>query len=114
MRNAPGTSRHACARSRCSASKTPIAASKYGTAPGWFSAIPELHTSGAANKRQIVDDNDLFRESLGLALPDANGGFKQSRQRMDVMSDDTKHAPQQDQFISLEQDWEAEYWAKKF
>jgi hypothetical protein len=33
---------------------------------------------------------------------------------MDVMSDDTKHAPQQDQFISLEQDWEAEYWAKKF
>jgi hypothetical protein len=33
---------------------------------------------------------------------------------MDAMSDDTKHAPQQDKFISLEQDWEAEYWAKKF
>ncbi len=33
---------------------------------------------------------------------------------MDVMSDDTTHAPQQDKFISLEQDWEAEYWAKTF
>jgi len=33
---------------------------------------------------------------------------------MDVMFDDTTHAPQQDKFISLEQDWEAEYWAKTF
>jgi hypothetical protein len=32
---------------------------------------------------------------------------------MDVMSDHTKHAPQRDKFISLEQDWEAAYWAKK-
>jgi hypothetical protein len=40
--------------------------------------------------------------------------MKQGRQRMDVMSDDKKHAPQDDKFISLEQDWEAEYWAKIF
>jgi hypothetical protein len=33
---------------------------------------------------------------------------------MDVMPDDAEHAPQRDKFISLEQDWEAEYWAKKF
>jgi hypothetical protein len=33
---------------------------------------------------------------------------------MDVMPDSTKHAPQHDKFISIEQDWEAEYWAKKY
>jgi len=47
-------------------------------------------------------------------LPEAEGGNKQARQGMDVMADDTTHAPQQDKFISLEQDWEAEYWAKTF
>src|SRR4051812_47579867 len=45
---------------------------------------------------------------------DPDGGLEQSRQRIDVMADDTKHAPQRDKFLSLEQDWEAEYWAKKF
>jgi hypothetical protein len=40
--------------------------------------------------------------------------MKQSRQRMDVMSDDKKHAPPHDRFVSLEQNWEAEYWAKIF
>jgi uncharacterized protein DUF3606 len=29
------------------------------------------------------------------------------------MADDTKHAPQGSKFLSLEQDWEAEYWAKR-
>jgi hypothetical protein len=47
-------------------------------------------------------------------LPEAEGGNEQARQGMDVMADDTKHAPQHDKYISLEQDWEAEYWAKKF
>ena len=27
------------------------------------------------------------------------------------MADDAEHAPQDDKFLSLEQDWEAEYWA---
>jgi len=30
------------------------------------------------------------------------------------MVDDAKHAPQDDRFLSLEQDWEAEYWAGRF
>ena len=30
------------------------------------------------------------------------------------MADDTKYAPQGSKFLSLEQDWEAEYWAKSF
>ena len=47
-------------------------------------------------------------------LPGADGGNKQDRQRMDVMANDTEHAPQHDKFLSLEQDWEAEYWAKRF
>jgi hypothetical protein len=33
---------------------------------------------------------------------------------MDVMADDAEHAPQDDKFLSLEQDWEAEYWAGRF
>ena len=32
---------------------------------------------------------------------------------MDVMADDAEHAPQHDKFLSLEQDWEAEYWARR-
>jgi Protein of unknown function (DUF3606) len=47
-------------------------------------------------------------------LPDADGGFKQSRQRMDVMPDSTKHAPQHDKFISLEEDYQIDYWTGKF
>jgi hypothetical protein len=39
--------------------------------------------------------------------------LEQDRQRTDVISNDRKHWPQRDKFISLEQDWEAEYWAKK-
>jgi len=30
------------------------------------------------------------------------------------MADDAEHTPQDDKFLSLEQDWEAEYWAKRF
>jgi hypothetical protein len=33
---------------------------------------------------------------------------------MDVMADDAEHAPRDDKFLSLEQDWEAEYWARRF
>jgi hypothetical protein len=33
---------------------------------------------------------------------------------MGIMSDNTEHAPRRDKFLSLEQDWEAEYWARKF
>jgi hypothetical protein len=33
---------------------------------------------------------------------------------MDVMADDTKRASRDGRFLSLEQDWEAEYWAKRF
>jgi len=33
---------------------------------------------------------------------------------MDVMADDMKRAPQDDKFLSLEQNWEAEYWARRF
>ncbi len=30
------------------------------------------------------------------------------------MADDTKRASQDGKFLCLEQDWEAEYWAKRF
>ena len=33
---------------------------------------------------------------------------------MDVMADDTERASRDGKFLSLEQDWEAEYWAKRF
>jgi hypothetical protein len=33
---------------------------------------------------------------------------------MDVMADDTKHAPQHDKFISLEDEYQIDYWTKKF
>jgi hypothetical protein len=33
---------------------------------------------------------------------------------MDVMADDAEHAPPDGRFLSLEQDWEAEYWAGRF
>src|SRR5947208_2729947 len=54
-----------------------------------------------------------------LALPEADaanvGRCEQaSRRGMDVMADDAKHAPPDDKFLSLEQDWEAAYWAKQF
>ena len=30
------------------------------------------------------------------------------------MSDDTKHAPEHDKFISLEEDYQIDYWTGKF
>jgi hypothetical protein len=30
------------------------------------------------------------------------------------VEDKTKHVPRDGKFLSLEQDWEAEYWAKRF
>jgi hypothetical protein len=33
---------------------------------------------------------------------------------MDVMPDNTKHAPQHDKFISLEEDYQIDYWTGKF
>jgi hypothetical protein len=49
-------------------------------------------------------------------LPGRTAGTagKLDRQRMDVMADDTKRASRDGKFLSLEQDWEAEYWAKRF
>ena len=47
-------------------------------------------------------------------LREADGGNKQDRQGRDVMADDTKRASQDGKFLSLEQDWEAEYWARRF
>jgi Protein of unknown function (DUF3606) len=29
------------------------------------------------------------------------------------MADDARHAPRDNRFLSLEQDWEAEYWARR-
>jgi hypothetical protein len=47
-------------------------------------------------------------------LREAEGGNKQDRRGRDVMADDTKRASRDGKFLSLEHDWEAEYWAKRF
>jgi hypothetical protein len=47
-------------------------------------------------------------------LPEAAGGNKQARQGMDVMVDDTKHTPQHEKFISLEEEYQIDYWTGKF
>jgi hypothetical protein len=46
-------------------------------------------------------------------LPGADGGNKQDRQRMDVMANDTEHAPQHDNFISLEEDYQIDYGTRE-
>jgi hypothetical protein len=46
-------------------------------------------------------------------LPGRMAG-KQNRRRMDIMADDTKRVSRDGKFLSLEKDWEVEYWAERF
>jgi hypothetical protein len=51
---------------------------------------------------------------LASTLPDADGGDKHNRQRMDLMAEDTKHAPQHAKYISLEEEYQIDYWTGTF
>jgi hypothetical protein len=41
-------------------------------------------------------------------------GSSKAAKGMDVMPDNTKHAPQHDKFISLEAEYQIDYWTGKF